>query len=352
MGSPVTDKVTDLTPHGVLPSPGGLKFVPEGFPGAGQLKIATWDAGGWYTLELQPDGTGTFDVVGASLAASIPGGPEGFIYVPPGSPGFPAPDGLLVSEWSDGNIAAYRIDDAGNPVPASRTVFVSGLEGPEGAAVDPLTGDFLFSTFTNGVDHIFAIRGFVAPVELPEPGVCENFAPLGHGYWHRQCLGLPEEAGGLAPGSRGQGRGKGNGPTHPTEPGFAENLISCADATLTSLGFGGTSTCQGIDAEPPGDACEQAERLLTSWALNLCSDRVQPECAARSGTCGTGTAAEILERAAGMIATGRCREASVCLNGVVRVEDEGESGRHGRPVTTPLAGQNAGDRRALGQAEN
>jgi hypothetical protein len=86
--SGATDKVVDLSTLGVTESPGGLSFVPQGFPGAGSLKLASWGDGGWYTLSIAADGTGTFDVMSATQSTSIMGGPEGFLYVPAGSPQF------------------------------------------------------------------------------------------------------------------------------------------------------------------------------------------------------------------------------------------------------------------------
>ncbi|MFQ6026904.1 MAG: hypothetical protein ACE5Q6_05240 [Dehalococcoidia bacterium] len=162
-GSAITDKIVDLTPLGVTPSPGGLNFVPAGFPGAGQLKSVSWAGGQWYTLAYAADGTGTFDITGATLETTITGGPEGLVYVPPGSPVFDDLGlDLLVSEWSAGNVVAYGIDNNGDPIPATRTVFISGLSGAEGAVIDPLTGDFLFSTFEGG-DRVVVVQGFEAP---------------------------------------------------------------------------------------------------------------------------------------------------------------------------------------------
>src|SRR5438045_143310 len=92
---------------------------------------------------------------------TLPGGPEGFIYVPLGSPLFPL-QSMLVSEYSSGNVVTYTTDANGNPVLASRHVFVSGLTGAEGAAIDPVTGDFLFSTF-GGSNRVIRVQGFVPP---------------------------------------------------------------------------------------------------------------------------------------------------------------------------------------------
>jgi hypothetical protein len=41
------------------------------------------------------------------------------------------------------------------------------LTGAEGAFIDPITGDFLFSTFGSGLDSIYEIQGFQPTV--PEP---------------------------------------------------------------------------------------------------------------------------------------------------------------------------------------
>lgn len=165
-GSATTDKIVSLGPLGVTASPGGLNFVPADFPGAGQLKIVTWSAGNWYSLDFTPDGTGTFDITAATLETQISGGPEGFIYVPPGSPLFSDFNSLLVSEYSVGSVAAYELDTGGNPLPTSRTTFIAGLTGAEGAVIDPLTGDFLFSTFGGG-DRMIVVQGFAAPPPTP-----------------------------------------------------------------------------------------------------------------------------------------------------------------------------------------
>ncbi|HET7874950.1 MAG TPA: PEP-CTERM sorting domain-containing protein [Methylomirabilota bacterium] len=164
----VEDKITDLGPLGVVASPGGLEFVPAGFPGAGQFKLVSWPGGEWYTLTLAPDGSGTFDITSATLETTIVGGPEGIVYVPPGSPLFAAFDSMLVAEWTAGNVVAYSLDANGDPEPLSRTLFITGLEGAEGAVVDPLTGDFLFSTFGGG-DRVIVVQGFVPPQPAPAP---------------------------------------------------------------------------------------------------------------------------------------------------------------------------------------
>lgn len=161
-GSATTDKVIDLTALGVVSSPGGFTFVPAGFPGEHTLKAVSWPGGEWYTVDLAPDGGGTYDITKITTHAPVVGGPEAFVYISDDNPEFPV-DSILVAEWSAGNIAAYEADPAGDPVIATRKDFIKGLSGAESAHVDALSGDFLFATFA-GVERLVVIRGF-----LPQP---------------------------------------------------------------------------------------------------------------------------------------------------------------------------------------
>lgn len=160
-GQTTFSKTTDLTALGVANSVGAINFVPAGFPGAGQAKIVSYNSYRWYTLTLAPDGAGTYDISAATYSVTTQGGPEGFVYVPQGSPLF-SNSSMLVSEYQAGVISAFEVDANGDPQPQTRTVFVEGLTGAEGAVIDPLTGDFIFSTFGGG-NRVVAVRGFTAP---------------------------------------------------------------------------------------------------------------------------------------------------------------------------------------------
>jgi hypothetical protein len=178
-GSTITDKIVPLAPLGVTSSPGAILFTPPGRPGAGSFKLAGYGDGQWYDADVVPDGLGTYDVANlrAVPGAVLSGGPEGIVYVPAGSPQF-GPPSLLVSEYSAGNVAAYRVDGNGDPVIASRRTFIGGLSGAEGALLDPLTGDFLFSTF-GGAGRVIVVRGFAAPPpQLPPPVAGESVNAL------------------------------------------------------------------------------------------------------------------------------------------------------------------------------
>lgn len=171
-GSTAPDKIIDLAPLGVAQSHASLNFVPAGFEGAGRMKLATWSGGQFYDATYVPDGLGTWDITDATQTATLPGGPEGFTYVPLGSPSFDVPS-MLVSEFSSGNVAVYDVDGNGDPIVETRRDFITGLSGAEGAFIDPFTGDFVFSTFGGG-DRILVVQGFV-----PAPGAGALLGGLG-----------------------------------------------------------------------------------------------------------------------------------------------------------------------------
>jgi hypothetical protein len=161
-GSSVVSSVIDLTPLGVEASISSLNFVPPGFPGAGRMKTTSYSGGEWNTFQLSPLTDGTFAVSGVTEvpASRLPGGPEGFAYVPPGSPEFNVPS-MVLSEYQAGVVSAYELDGNGDPIVSTRRVFVTGVAGAEGACIDTLTGDYLFSSF--GVNSVIVVQGFVPP---------------------------------------------------------------------------------------------------------------------------------------------------------------------------------------------
>ena len=67
-----------------------------------------------------------------------------------------------------GKVYTYETNSNGDPVLATRRTLVSGLTNAEGAALDPATGDFLFSTFGNG-SEVYRVSGFSAAAPVPEP---------------------------------------------------------------------------------------------------------------------------------------------------------------------------------------
>ena len=153
----------DLTPLGVASASAMVAFIPAGFPGAGGMRIASWSGGEFYEVGYSVDPGGIIGITSVTPvpASTLPGGPEGWAYVPSGSPQFAAPS-MIVSEYSSATVSVFEMDGTGNPVIATRRDFVTGLNGAEGAAFDPVSGAYLFSTFGGG-DHVIVVEGFAAP---------------------------------------------------------------------------------------------------------------------------------------------------------------------------------------------
>lgn len=144
-GSNSPDREDDLGTIGVPYSVGACTFVPAGLPGAGTLKLLSWNSSQLCTVPLTPDGFGTYTPGGASNLIQLSGGPEGLVYAPAS---LPLVGGrLLVAEYSDGVVSAYQLDSNSNPLPATRQVVLGGIPGAGGGAVDPVTGDVVFTDF-------------------------------------------------------------------------------------------------------------------------------------------------------------------------------------------------------------
>jgi hypothetical protein len=152
---------------GIPEAMAALAFVPPGFPGEGKLKLVTWEAGWWFDATVTMDGAGLPNVTAATELVKLPGGPEGFAYIPKGSPKFDVPS-MVVSEWSANGVAAYDVGPSGDPVLGSRRDLLKGLSGAEGAFFDPLTGDFVFSTWNlSRPERVVLVTGF-APIKSPQ----------------------------------------------------------------------------------------------------------------------------------------------------------------------------------------
>lgn len=170
-GSIVPDKIIPLSTFNVGSSTGTCNFVPANFAGAGELKIASYNAHTYHGFTITPDANGTFDLAPANGPVSISGGPEGILYVPPGSALIPDYTSVLISEYGFGSVSTYQVDGNGNPIPATRQVFLSGLTGAEGSCTDPITGDLVFSTYGGG-SRIIRVSGF---------GICGSHQNYGTG---------------------------------------------------------------------------------------------------------------------------------------------------------------------------
>jgi len=101
-GSTTPNKATYLSPLGVTSSVGSVGFVPQGFPGAGSMKLVSYPSGDWYNVDYTPDGNGTFSLNSATLRTNV-GDAEGIAFVPAGLPGFSA-NSALIAKYNSNRI--------------------------------------------------------------------------------------------------------------------------------------------------------------------------------------------------------------------------------------------------------
>lgn len=164
-GGSTPASITSLTALGVASSTGTGTIIPAGFNGAGKLIVGSYSTSNWYDVAFTANPDGTYAIGTATQVVNTGGGPEGIVYVPVLSPQFDT-QSVLISEFAAGRVSAYQIDANGFPIPATRQDFITGLNGAEGGVLDPVTGQFLFSTFGGG-NQIIVTRGFA----VPTPGV-------------------------------------------------------------------------------------------------------------------------------------------------------------------------------------
>ncbi len=160
---------TALSPLGITTSVGSHVFVPTGAPGAGNLIIASYSAAILYKVPFTIGTDGAYQPAAPTASVSVTGlanGPEGIAYVPSGSAGFTNPS-MVVSAYQANKIVAFEVDADGLPIASTARDMITGLTGAEGAFIDPLTGDFLFSTF-GGTNRVIRVTGFEVPNALAE----------------------------------------------------------------------------------------------------------------------------------------------------------------------------------------
>ncbi len=136
--------------------------------------------------------------------------------------------------------------------------------------------------------------------------------PSSQGYWYHQCLGVPASEGGIDPGRNGRG------PQSPTEPNFVPDLMDCGFAGLEDAGLFGLTTCDGMDADPPSDPCQRAEKQLTALILNVCSGKLGNGCEVDVSAegCSSTNVGDLIEEIAGLIQSGDCNVAKSCAAAV------------------------------------
>jgi hypothetical protein len=181
-GKSKLDKHIDLS--ALTPTPifdgGAMTFVPPGLARVRRLKIASAEAGHFYDVDIDGDGSGFVDVQQVTDVVTLPGvGADGegntnritFVgYVQGGNPQFPEP-ALLVATYdfntaAHSTLTAYDLDAQSNPIVSSARTVLTGA-GFTGGTVDPETGDLLFASFY-GFPGLSVLSGFtVAPPAAP-----------------------------------------------------------------------------------------------------------------------------------------------------------------------------------------
>jgi hypothetical protein len=164
------DKTINLAPS-VAYSTGSVEFVPAGYPGAGGIRFTSGFYGQMYKADLTADGNGTFNVSNITEIMSFGGdtNPQQLIWVPSNSLGFStANQYVLVDMFGSQRVSAFQLDANSTPNFATQAAFLTGLVGVVGAAIDPLTGDFLFSTYgpSGAGDHIYVVSRIGASSQL------------------------------------------------------------------------------------------------------------------------------------------------------------------------------------------
>lgn len=160
---------TALSSYGITSSVGSLAIVPNNFPGAGNLIFSSYNASILYRLPYSTDASGQFILSAKTAEVSVnatASGPEGIAYIPEGSAAF-SNYSMVISSYSGGKVVVFEVDVNGLPVPGTARDMVVGLTGAEGALIDPVTGDFLFSTFGGG-DKVIVVSGFEVPSSVKE----------------------------------------------------------------------------------------------------------------------------------------------------------------------------------------
>ena len=153
--------VTPMGPKGIVGTLGTGTIIPAGFPGAGRLVLGDYYWGDLYSAPFTANQNGTYTIGNATLECSTApsyDGFEGIVYVDTGNPLF-GQASVLVSDYFNYTVNRYRIDSNGIPIYNTREVVVQDLGGAEGGTVDPVTGEFLFSTY-GSVSEVYVLLGF------------------------------------------------------------------------------------------------------------------------------------------------------------------------------------------------
>jgi hypothetical protein len=190
---------TPLDEFGVISSVGSSAIVPNGYPGAGNLILSSYNGSHIYNVPFSVSSSGQYSFSNSFNDISVSGiatGPEGIAYVPIGSQGFEV-SSMLISAYDLGKVVAFEVGANGLPIPNTGKDLITGLNGAEGAVIDPVTGDFLFSTFGGG-NRIILVSGFSTPTNVEKtPSTLEKLSLFPNPFKEVITLVAPSQVLGL-----------------------------------------------------------------------------------------------------------------------------------------------------------
>jgi hypothetical protein len=104
---------------------------------------------------------------------------------------------MLISAYDLGKVVAFEVGANGLPIPNTGKDLITGLNGAEGAVIDPVTGDFLFSTFGGG-NRIILVSGFSTPTNVEKtPSTLEKLSLFPNPFKEVITLVAPSQVLGL-----------------------------------------------------------------------------------------------------------------------------------------------------------
>jgi len=152
---------------------GGLAFVPDPLPNAGDLLVGNYNSGVIHSHSLTDNSDDTFTPVLQGFYSNSAFGATGDLnFIPSGI----FANDLMYTNWNGGTVSIIDIDPltgipVGGGVAPTATLFASGLgSGPWGLEFDPITGDLFISNFAgNPFNGITQISGFPPPATTNGP---------------------------------------------------------------------------------------------------------------------------------------------------------------------------------------
>ncbi len=245
---------------------GGLAFVPEALPNAGDLLVGNYNSGVINSYAPTDNADGSFTPVLTGFYSNSAFGATGDLeFVPSGD----FENDLMYTNWNGGTVSIIDIDPlSGNPVGGGTappvTLFASDLgTGPWGLAFDPVTNDLFIANFTgNPYDGIVQISGFPPPVAKNEPpsAACQDVTvPTDTGMCTASVASV--DAGSADP--DGDAITLTQDPAGPYPLGGTPVTLTAADAN------GGLGSCSAVvtvvDQEPPTITASLARISGNRW---------------------------------------------------------------------------------------